>query len=249
MGKRPRREMAGLKLLQIQVSADLKGLFIRRYKRFFADIKVSDGSELTVHCPNPGSMRDLLRESAPVWCTTSKNPKRKLKHTLEMIEIGNVWVGLHTIRANQIAKCILEKNFLESLSDYPEIKSEVRVGENSRLDFVLSGNFVDLRTTYVEVKSVTMSSRNKALFPDSVTRRGKKHAELLSDLSRKGNRAVLMFIIQRSDCDVFSIADDIDPNYGKSLRKAIDNGVEVFAIRTHVTPSAIRIDSPIQVEF
>tara|TARA_Y100000590_G_scaffold82579_2_gene92006 strand:+ start:3361 stop:4086 length:726 start_codon:yes stop_codon:yes gene_type:complete len=241
--------MAGLKLLQIQVSADLKGLFIRRYKRFFADIKVSDGSELTVHCPNPGSMRDLLRESAPVWCTTSKNPKRKLKHTLEMIEIGNVWVGLHTIRANQIAKCILEKNFLESLSDYPEIKSEVRVGENSRLDFVLSGNFVDLRTTYVEVKSVTMSSRNKALFPDSVTRRGKKHAELLSDLSRKGNRAVLMFIIQRSDCDVFSIADDIDPNYGKSLRKAIDNGVEVFAIRTHVTPSAIRIDSPIQVEF
>ncbi len=249
MGKRPRREMAGLKLLQIQVSADLKGLFIRRYKRFFADIKVSDGSELTVHCPNPGSMRDLLRESAPVWCTTSKNPKRKLKHTLEMIEIGNVWVGLHTIRANQIAKCILEKNFLESLSDYPEIKSEVRVGENSRLDFVLSGNFVDPRTTYVEVKSVTMSSRNKALFPDSVTRRGKKHAELLSDLSRKGNRAVLMFIIQRSDCDVFSIADDIDPNYGKSLRKAIDNGVEVFAIRTHVTPSAIRIDSPIQVEF
>tara|TARA_Y100000588_G_scaffold275727_1_gene292020 strand:- start:1921 stop:2646 length:726 start_codon:yes stop_codon:yes gene_type:complete len=241
--------MAGLKLLQIQVSADLKGLFIRRYKRFFADIKVSDGSELTVHCPNPGSMRDLLRESAPVWCTTSKNPKRKLKHTLEMIEIGNVWVGLHTIRANQIAKCILEKNFLESLSDYPEIKSEVRVGENSRLDFVLSGNFVDPRTTYVEVKSVTMSSRNKALFPDSVTRRGKKHAELLSDLSRKGNRAVLMFIIQRSDCDVFSIADDIDPNYGKSLRKAIDNGVEVFAIRTHVTPSAIRIDSPIQVEF
>ena len=235
--------------MQIQVSADLKGMFIRRYKRFFADIKIYDGSELTVHCPNPGSMRDLLRKRAPVWCTTSKNPKRKLKHTLEMIEIGNVWVGLHTIRANQIAKCILEKNFLESLSDYPEIKSEVRVGENSRLDFVLSGNFVDPRTTYVEVKSVTMSSRNKALFPDSVTRRGKKHAELLSDLSRKGNRAVLMFIIQRSDCDVFSIADDIDPNYGKSLRKAIDNGVEVFAIRTHVTPSAIRIDSPIQVEF
>ena len=167
----------------IQVSADLKGMFIRRYKRFFADIKFYDGSELTVHCPNPGSMRDLLRERAPVWCTTSKNPKRKLKHTLEMVEVGNVWVGLHALRANKIAKCILEKNFLESLSDYPEIKSEVRVGENSRLDFVLSGNLVDSRIMYVEVKSVTMSSRNKALFPDSVTRRGKKHVELLSDLS------------------------------------------------------------------
>ena len=241
--------MVRLNLMQIQVSADLKGMFIRRYKRFFADIKICDGSELTVHCPNPGSMRDLLRERAPVWCTTSKNPKRKLKHTLEMVEVGNVWVGLHALRANKIAKCILENNFLEHLSGYPELRSEVRVGENSRLDFVLSGNFVDSRIMYVEVKSVTMSSRNKALFPDSVTRRGKKHVELLSDLSREGNRAVLMFIIQRSDCDVFSVADDIDPNYGKSLRKAVDNGVEVFAVRTNVTPSAIRVDSPIRVEF
>lgn len=241
--------MVEREVVQVGVGADLQGVFVRRYKRFFADIQARDGRELTVHCPNPGSMRGLLSEGSPVWCSTSNNPKRKLKHTLEMVEANNVWVGLHTLRANQVARCILEAGSLPMLSGYSEVRREVRVGSNSRLDFVLDGNSTDKRIAFVEVKSVTMALGSRALFPDSVTRRGKKHMELLGDLSREGNRSVLMFIIQRSDCEIFSTADDIDPAYGSSLREAVDKGVEIVAIRTRVTPSSIYVETPIRVEL
>lgn len=235
--------------MKVEVGADLSGRLLRRYKRFFADVECEDGRELTVHCPNPGSMRGLLEIGAPVWCSTSHNPRRKLKHTLEMIRIAGVWVGLHTLRANQIAAVVLEAGYIPSLSGYSELRREVRVDSKSRIDFALGGHPDDPRPAFVEVKSVTMADGLEGRFPDSVTERGRKHAEALASLVADGKRAALLFIVQREDCESFAPADDIDPAYGDALRTAAEKGVELFALRARVSPEAIEasVELPIRL--
>ncbi len=231
----------------VPLRADLRGRLLRRYKRFFADIETETGEKLTVHCPNPGSMLGCAIPGSAVRCSTSDNPKRKLRHTLEMIRIGRVWVGLHAARANELAARALAAELLPELAGYPEIAREVRVDGRSRLDFRLGGP--RRRPAFVEVKSVTLAEDRLALFPDSVTERGRRHLEALMGLRRDGHRAALLFVVQRADCEAVAPADAIDPGYGETLRRAAGAGVEIFALGARVGPRAIRIERRVPVRL
>lgn len=236
---------------RVVLEADVEGFLLRRYKRFFADVETADGRKLTVHCPNPGSMKGLLVPGAPVRCSTSDNPRRKLRHTLEMIRIGRSWVGLHTGRANALAEAALVSGRPEALAGYARRRAEVRVehgAETSRLDFHLSGH-EERPDAWLEIKSVTLAEGRTGRFPDSVTARGRKHAELLGSLAAGGERAVLLFVVQRGDVRVVEPADDLDPAYGRALRDAVDRGVEVLALGARVTPRALLITRELPVSL
>lgn len=236
--------------MRIGIDATLAARFVRRYKRFFADVETSDGRILTVHCPNPGSMLGFDRPGASVRCSTSDDPRRKLRHTLEMMRIGRIWVGLHTSRANAVVERALAAGAPAALAGYERAEREVAVGDaakRSRLDFRLSGRADDPRPAYVEVKSVTLAARGVARFPDSVTERGRRHLEVLGRLCREGARAALVFLVQRADCDRVAPADDIDPDYGRTLRAAAMAGVEVFALGARVGARAITVERELPV--
>lgn len=226
----------------IPVSAQLSGKLVRRYKRFLADVETPDGSILTVHCPNPGSMLGCSTPGAAVRCSSSDDPRRKLGHTLEMIRCGRCWVGVHPARANQLVARALEANALSTLAGYAEVRREVAVGGGSRLDFCLQGRRRDGRPAYLEVKSASLAQGSRARFPDSVTERGRRHVETLARVHREGARAGLLFVVQRADCDSLEPADDIDPDYGRALREAVRVGVEVWAVRARVTAREIRME-------
>lgn len=233
---------------RVSIDAPLQGRFLKRYKRFFADIETEAGELLTVHCPNPGSMQGFHRPGAAVRCSTSDNPRRKLRHTLEMMRIGRVWVGLNTLRANALVLQALRAGLPEALAGYAEIQREVRVpgaGERSRLDFRLrTARRADL---WLEVKSVTLAENGRALFPDSVTERGRRHVETLARLRAGGERAALLFLVQRADCEFVSPADHIDPAYGQALRDACREGVEVFALAARITARSIAVEGELPV--
>jgi sugar fermentation stimulation protein A len=239
--------------IRLPVRAALGARLLRRYKRFFADVETAAGEKLTVHCPNPGSMRGLLVEGAPVRCSTSDDPRRKLRHTLEMIRIGRTWVGLHTGRANGLAERVLTAGAIPALGGYANLHREVVAPPlpgheaRSRLDFRLSGHARDPRPHWVEVKSVTLAEGRVARFPDSVTERGRRHAEVLSALVERGARASLLFVVQRADCERVEPADDIDPAYGQALRDAAGRGVGVLALRVRVGPRGLGLDGPLPV--
>jgi sugar fermentation stimulation protein A len=228
------------------VPAEIAGRLVRRYKRFLADVETEAGESLTVHCPNPGSMLGLDAPGSPVRLSRSDDPRRKLPHTLEMVRVGRTWVGLHTGRANALVERALAAAALPSLAGYAECRREVAGG--SRLDFRLDGG-ADGRPCYVEVKSVTLARARAARFPDSVTLRGRRHLEALARLRRRGVRAVLLFLVQRGDCDWIEPADDIDPGYGKALRRAARAGVELLGVRARVGPRAIRIERRLPVRL
>jgi sugar fermentation stimulation protein A len=232
------------------VEAPLRGRFVRRYKRFFADVETEDGRTLTVHCPNPGSMKGFHRPGAAVRCSTSDDPKRKLRHTLEMMRLGRTWVGLHTGRANAVVARALAAGLPRALAGYGEIAREVAPpqGEGrSRLDFRLSGHPRGPRSAWVEVKSVALAEGSLALFPDSVTERGRRHLDVLEALHAGGDRAALVFLVQRADCDRVAPAEDIDPAYAAALRRAARAGVEVFALGARVTARGIAVERELPV--
>jgi sugar fermentation stimulation protein A len=233
--------------VKVPVAADLEGRLLRRYQRFFADVETREGERLTVHCPNPGSMRGLIREGAAVRCSRSDNPKRKLRHTLEMVRVGRTWVGLHTGRANSLAEAALRADAIEALSGYRRMRREVVAPDGSRIDFLLEEHPEDPRPAWIEVKSVTLAEGSLARFPDSVTERGRRHAMALADLAESGARSALLFVVQRADCDRVEPADDIDPAYGAALREAVSRGVEVLAVGTRVTARGIRVESTLPV--
>ena len=232
-------------------SAELEGRLLRRYKRFFADVELEDGSVVTAHCPNPGSMRGLNREGLRVRCSSNDDPKRKLRHSLEMVRIGRIWVGVNTARANPLVAKGLAAGAIPGLDGYAEIRPEVRVPDSkSRLDFRLSQHPDDARPCWVEVKSVTLAEEPPlALFPDSVTSRGRRHAEELGDLVKGGERAVLLFLVQRADCDAVAPAEHIDPDYAAALREAAARGVEVKAVRARVGARGIRLETGLTVRL
>ncbi|MFQ5418707.1 MAG: DNA/RNA nuclease SfsA [Myxococcota bacterium] len=235
--------------MKIPLEAELRGRFLRRYKRFFVDVETEAGGTLTVHCANPGSMLGFIRPGAAVRCSSSENPKRKLRHTLEMMRVGRVWVGLQTNRANHIAARALAAGAVRELAGYRALQPEVRVDGHSRLDFALAEHPRDRRTAYVEVKSVTLASGRVARFPDSITERGRRHLEVLARLRRRGHRAALLFLVQRGDCDRVEPADDIDPDYGAALRAAASAGVELFALGARVTARAITVERSLPVKL
>jgi sugar fermentation stimulation protein A len=223
-------------------------IFHRRYKRFLADIELSDGEFHTVHCPNTGAMTHCMVPQSPCWFSVSDNPKRKYPFTWEIATtIDGHLAGIHTGRANALVKEAIADGVIIELQEYSSIKGEVKYGlENSRIDFLLSdGARPDC---YVEVKSVTLGmGKGVGLFPDAVSDRGAKHLRELMTMVDQGCRAVLVFCVQHTGITTVSPADDIDPVYGKMLRQAMAKGVEVLVYGVDISPRAITLTRPLDL--
>ena len=218
----------------------LNGILIKRYKRFFADVQL-DNNVVTAHCPNTGSMMGLLDAGNKVLLSKSDNEKRKLKYTLEVIKLKKSHVGVNTHRTNRIVEKALDDNVFNFVKSVTEIRREVKYGENSKVDFVVT---TPKEEVYIEVKNVTLSRVKKtAEFPDAVTIRGSKHLIELAKLKKKGIRAVMLYVIQRDDINSFKIASDIDPIYARNLKKAMKSGVEVFCYDCKFSKKDISINS------
>lgn len=223
------------------------GKLIKRYKRFLADIELDSGEIITAHCPNSGSMKTCDNPGWKVMLSESDNPKRKYKFTWEMVHNGKCWVGINTIIPNIISEKAIKSNDIPELSGYDEIKREVKYGNNSRIDILLkSGN----ELCYVEVKNVTLVEEDgNYYFPDSVTNRGLKHLHELMEMKKQGHRAVMMFVIQRSDGKIFKPAAHIDQKYAEGLKNAYENGVEILVRQADVTPTEINLNKKIPWQF
>ena len=220
------------------------GRLIRRYKRFLADIELASGAVLTVHCPNPGRMTGLQAPGSPVWLSKSGNPGRKLSHTLELLETPGGLVGINTGRPNLITVEAIRAGAVPQLAGYPVLRQEVRSGDHSRIDILLEDPARG--RCWVEVKNVHLRpesgpDRGAAAFPDAVTARGARHLRELAALARGGDRAVIFFLVQRMDCDRFTIAGDIDPVYRKAFVAAIEDGVEPLCFDTVITTREITL--------
>lgn len=214
---------------------------IRRYKRFLADIRLADGREVTAHCANPGSMLGLAEPGMKVWVEPNDDPKKKLKYGWRLVDHGNGhFTGVDTSQPNRALRIAFEARAIPELAQYDVVRPEQKYGENSRIDFLMQGD--GLRDAYVEVKSVTLSrQRGVAEFPDSVTARGAKHLAELANMVRAGHRAVLFYLVQRTDCETVTLARDIDPAYAAAFDAALKAGVEVIAYDTRISPQGIEI--------
>ncbi|MGE4560241.1 MAG: DNA/RNA nuclease SfsA [Desulfobulbus sp.] len=215
---------------------------IKRYKRFLADVTLADGSEMTVHCPNSGSMRGCSTPGSPVVISRSDNPKRKYAWSLEMVREQGVWIGIHTGRTNHLVHEALEQGIINDFGAITRITPEVRVSPRSRLDFLIEGN---RSTTYLEVKNCSLAEQGIAYFPDAVTSRGTKHLHDLVQLAGAGFGAAMLFCIQRSDATVCKPAAHIDPVYAETVAWAAGQGVRIVAYQAEVTPKEIVIRRPL----
>ena len=224
----------------------LSGQLIKRYKRFFVDIKIKNRI-ITAHCANSGSMMGLLNENNKVWITEAINKKRKLKYTLQIIEENGSKVGVNTHLTNKIVAHALENNLIKNFSKNVKVKSEQVFGEHTRFDFFLD----DKKTkSFLEVKSVTLKRKAKvAEFPDSITTRGTKHLNELINARKQGFDAYLLFVIQRNDCEKFKIADDIDPIYAKTLIKAVKNNVKILCYDCKFSSKGIVLNNKIKFQI
>jgi len=215
-----------------------RATLLRRYKRFLADVRLEGGEELTVHCPNPGSMLGLDAPGSEVVVSDSQSDSRKLRWTLELVKAGRSWVCVNTARANAVVREALERGRIPALAGSDGIRAEVAYGERSRADFLLEG---PEGRTWVEVKSVTLAANRVARFPDAVTARGLRHLEELSARVAEGDRAAMLFLVARGDCRLFEPAADIDPAYAEGLRAAADAGVEILVHRTRVRADGLTL--------
>ncbi len=215
----------------------ISGKLIKRYKRFLADVELDNGNIVVAHCTNSGSMISCIEEGARVYLSPATDPKRKTRFTWEMIEINNSWVGINTSIPNQLVFEAIRNQEIPQLTGYTFVKREVKF-EDSRFD-VYAEN--DKEKCFIEVKNVSMKVGDAALFPDSVTIRGRKHLETLIRVKEQGIRAVMVYIIQRMDVNSFGAAEHIDPDYANSLQKAIKAGVEVIALQAEVRPEGIEL--------
>ena len=224
----------------------ISGRFIKRYKRFFVDVKIRD-KIITAHCPNTGSMYGLLKKGNKVWLSKSDNPKRKLKYTLQIIEDYKSKVGVNTHLANKIVSHALKNNLIKEFKKASEIKSEVKFGYNTRFDFLI---FDKNDKVFIEVKNVTLSRKKKlAEFPDAVTTRGLKHINELIKASKKNYKIYILYLIQRDDCTQFSIAKDIDPNYAKELKKAVKNKLNLLCYDCKSYSKGIKVKNKIKINI
>ena len=213
------------------------GILVRRYKRFLVDVQLADGSTVTAFTPNSGSMKTCSDPGSPVMLSHEPKPGRKTEYTLEMIQSGGTWVGVHTLLANQLAEQVINEELTgaEELKGFRVLKREYTYSD-SRFDMLLSRGE---DRCLVEVKNVTMKDDDIARFPDAVTSRGRKHLLTLMDAVIDGYQASMFYVVQRSDCLTFGVARDIDPEYDLTLTKAMDHGVSVVACRLEVTPGRI----------
>ncbi len=209
----------------------------RRYKRFFADLLLDDGTPIIAHVPNTGSMKKCWEDGWPSIVTYHQSSKRKLAYTLELTSNHHTWIGINTSRTNALALEAIEKGIIAELTGYQNIIAEYTIGD-SRLDLHLSS--ADRPPCFVEIKNVTLiDDQCNAIFPDSVSARGAKHLKLLTELAKSGNRAVMLYIVQRQDANSFSPAANIDPIYAECFYSAQDAGVEMLAYQCMVKPEEI----------
>lgn len=226
-------------------AALIHGRLIKRYKRFLADIRLDNNQIITAHCTNSGSMKSCLEDNAEVYLTPVNDPKRKTKFTWEMIKINDDWVGINTGNPNKLAFEAVKNGEIGKLKGYTEVRREVTF-EDSRFD-VMAKN--EEETCFIEVKNVSYKEGPYALFPDAITRRGKKHLETLIKVKEQGMRAVMIYLIQRTDVTIFAPAKEIDPEYAKTLKKAFAQGVEIIPLQAKVSPEKIEIIREIHFEL
>lgn len=216
------------------------GRLIRRYKRFLCDVVLDDGSEVIAHCTNSGSMLSCIEEGAEVWLSPADDPKRKTRFTWEMILIHGNWIGINTLHPNALAYQWVGEGMIPGLEGLSGLKREVK-WEDSRFDLfgeemVFGGQ---TRGCFIEVKNVSLREGNIARFPDSVTTRGRKHLKTLIRVKHAGMRAVMLYVVQRTDVTHFGPARNIDPEYAIALDEAVDKGVEIFVAQAKVSPQGI----------
>jgi sugar fermentation stimulation protein A len=224
----------------------ISGLLIKRYKRFFVDIKINN-QIITAHCPNTGSMSGLLSEGNKVWISKSDNPNRKLKYTLEIIEIGKSKVGVNTHSSNKIVHHALKNNLINELKDFSEIKPETKFGANTRFDFLV---FKEKYKAFIEVKNVTLSRKKEiAEFPDAITVRGLKHINELVKAGKKNYKIFILYLIQRNDCTSFTIAKDIDPAYASALAKAVKKKLNILCYDCKFSSKGIKLNNKINLKI
>ncbi|NOD63884.1 MULTISPECIES: DNA/RNA nuclease SfsA [unclassified Ruegeria] len=215
---------------------------IRRYKRFLADCTLEDGQEVTAHCANPGSMMGLAEPGEKIWLEPNDDPKKKLKYGWRLVDHENGhFTGVDTSVPNRALRAALEAGEIAELAAYDTVRPEVKYGENSRIDFLLTEP--GLPDAYVEVKSVTLSRQpGLAEFPDSVTARGTKHLGELAAMAAQGHRAIMLYLVQRTDCDRFALAADIDQAYAAAFEAAQAQGVERLVYGTKISPEGVWVD-------
>ena len=225
----------------------ISGLFVKRYKRFFVDVKVKN-KIITAHCPNTGSMNGLLDKNNKVWLSKSNNPNRKLKYTLEIIEVNQSKVGVNTHSTNKIVLHALQNNLIDEFPNILEIKPETKFGKNTRFDFLVLNKKKD--KFFIEVKNVTLSrKRELAEFPDAVTSRGLKHINQLVKASKKDYKIYILYLIQRDDCKSFTLAKDIDPDYTEALTKAVKNKLKILCYDCKFSLKGIKLNNKIKIKI
>jgi sugar fermentation stimulation protein A len=222
-----------------------RGQLIQRYKRFLADIALEDGTEITAHCPNPGAMLGLNMPGLPVWVSRSPDPKRKLAHTLELVEVDGGLVGINTMHPNRLVAEALTADAIPELTGYASHRREVKYGQASRIDFLLEAP--DRPPCWLEVKNCHLRRTGSlAEFPDCVAARSTKHLRELVAMAAQGDRAVALFVVQRTDCDSFAACHDLDPAFARGLEAAAEAGVEVLVYACDLSVRGVRLDRRIR---
>ena len=222
----------------------LQGTLIKRYKRFFVDINFRD-KIITAHCPNTGSMMGLLNKGNKTWFSESNNPKRKLKYSLEIIEVGKNLVGINTLLTNKLVFEALNLKKIKNLIKFDNIKTEVKFSNSTKFDFLISNNE---EKCFLEVKNVTLLRNKKiAEFPDAITSRGTKHLVELINAKKKGFQSCILYLIQRQDCKAFKIAKDIDINYKIAFDKAIKAGVKILCYDCKINDEEVKLNNQIEL--
>lgn len=220
--------------------------FVKRYKRFLVDVELTDGTILTIHCPNTGSMRSCSTPGSLAAFSESNNPKRKYPHTLEMIQDNSTWVGVNTSRTNSLVAEAITTGRIEEFKEVDSLRQEVKVSAKSRLDLAL---YQGQKTTYIEIKNCSLVENECAMFPDAVTERGKKHLNELIVLASEGFGACIFFLVQRADATRFAPAREIDPQYATTLKEASRKGVLILAYRAEVSPEGIEVVQKLPIEL
>ena len=222
----------------------IKGKFVKRYKRFFADVKVNK-SIITAHCPNTGSMMGLLNENNDAWVSKNDDPKRKLKFTLEILKSKNNLIGINTHLANKLVLEGLKNNSFLEFKNLENIQPEVFYNKDTRFDFLVSKKN---KKSFIEVKNVTLIRDNKnSEFPDAITTRGSKHIKTLIEASKKGYQCYVLFLVQISNCKYFKIAKDIDKEYYENYKYAKKCGVNFIAYNCKIGSKEIKVDKKVKI--